>query len=186
MYINLILGGLVLAALIWLLAEHRRRKRARRDPAEMLRDEISRRRAAQSLNRQALAALAALRSARLAEVARGLERMRRALPEEGGKADLLRWQVKEDRIEFELASARPESGAPTPANLPFGQAGEVFTIRWDVRDLDLALFAAGEGAPPAGARGEYTLEWADRSVLAEKDLTAFLQSVSAIIAEKLA
>lgn len=165
MYINLILGVLVLAAIVWLIAGRRRKP----GPADMLQDEIARRRAVQETGRKAMDNFAALRSAKLAEVAGGLESMRRALAESGLRADLLDWRQLEDCIELELV-------------------GERLVIRWDIRNFDLDLFAAAESASslPLGARSEYSLAWPDKVRLAERDLSEFMRAVSSVIADKLA
>ncbi|MDR1125029.1 MAG: hypothetical protein LBM64_03060 [Deltaproteobacteria bacterium] len=165
MYINLILGVLVLAAIVWLIAGRRRKI----GPADMLQDEIARRRAVQETGRKALDNFAALRSARLAGVAEGLESMRRALAASGLRADHLVWRQLDDRIELELG-------------------GELLVIRWDIRNLDLAQFAAADSAAalPLGAKAEYSLAWPDRLRLTERDLSEFMRAVSSVIADKLA
>lgn len=165
MYINLILGVLVLAAIVWLIAG----RRPKPGPADMLQDEIARRRAAQEAGRKAMDNFAALRSARLAEVAEGLTSMRQALAQSGLRADLLSWRQLDDHIELELG-------------------GERLLIRWDVRNFDLDQFAAADSALslPLGARAEYSLAWSDRTRLAERDLSEFMRAVSSVIADKLA
>jgi hypothetical protein len=165
MYINLILGLLVVGAVIWLAHNFRKSKAS---PGEILRDEMAKRRSSQEEKKAGQERLAALRRRQLVPIADGLNNMRetmRSLP--------MRWLAQEERLELVLEI--PGNNAPRE---------EKFILRWDIKNLDLALLSAYERSPEF--YGEYILQWPDGSRFSEAELAVFMRKLSALIADKLA
>jgi hypothetical protein len=165
MYINLILGALVVGALVWLVRSCRKPKSS---PGEILLDEFSKRRTAQEEKKILQERLKSLRRRQLSLIADGLKKMREAM------ASLpMRWVEREECVELTLELA----GNTPPAE-------EKFTLRWDIKKLDLELLSSYENNPEF--YGEYILQWPDGSISAEAALTGFMRELSALIADKLA
>jgi hypothetical protein len=161
MYINLILGLIVVGAILWLVRSYRK---SRASPGAILLDEISKRRVALDKKKDMQERLKNLRHKHLKLLSEGLANMREALD----NPLPMRWQEQEERLELTL---EPTAGE------------EKFILRWDIKNLDWAFLAAYERSPEF--YGEYILQWPDGSVIAEAELASFLRELSAIIADKL-
>ena len=180
MYLNLLLGVTVLAAVIWLLVIYNRKEES---PGDMLTDELSRRRAMQENARRSRETLEALRRERLAPVEAGLAEMRSALNAQGLPPDLLDWQWADERLE--LCLARPGNATDRPEQDETKRsAPECFIIRWDVRQMDVDFPASG--GQPDRLAGEYSLTWPNGVQVLADDLQELLRAVSRLIAERLA
>lgn len=198
MYLNLILGILVIAAIVWLLVLYNRKDES---PREMLADEISRRRAAQETARKAAAVLERLRGERLKLVERDLAEMRQSLPQEGLGEDSLTWNRNGEALALTV-QARPlvgrdvdngltdadNAGWQNDAGLPGGQkranAPHQYLIRWDIKDIDIDFLAGLE--QPHSVPGVYGLTWPDGHVTYEEEHAEFMRVVSGLIADRLA
>ena len=205
MYVNLILGILVIVALIWLLVLYNRKSES---PREMLADEISRRRAAQEIARKAAAALEQLRDEKLELVERDLAEMRLSLPREGLPENSLDWRRDGEALALTLLPGRAASHAARQTGedrsahgetMRSEQAGraehagqaeqeaaraEEYRIRWDIRNIDLDFLAGLEQA--GNVPGLYSLTWPDGHVTREEERSDFMRVLSGLIADRLA
>lgn len=172
MHVNLILGLLVLLALGWLFRLYRGSRAQKLTPADLLREEIRRRKAALRESRTAAQRLHKLKEERLRPLEEGLRGMLEALPDD----DAARVSLSDEghRLLLVLPSGAPEAGAGASDNL---------VLEWDLRNFDLEAFS-----DPAGEKylsGEYAACLPDGVLFREKDVYAFLRALSRLMAERL-
>ena len=176
-YINLILGGVVLLALYWLLFGRRGRKDK---PSEILQDEINKRRAVLEEGEAAARRYRILQEEHLKGVECALQDMLSALPPADREAGLLSWQSGSRELSLcvksreECRSALEQGGLAEP---------EEFFITWDIKDYDIPRLAAPMGRrAPAGM---YCMRWGGGRRMEDTDLIEFIRRISGIIADRL-
>ncbi|MDL2307607.1 hypothetical protein LJC48_06245 [Desulfovibrio sp. OttesenSCG-928-C06] len=170
MYVNLILGILVITALIWLLVRYNRKDES---PREMLADELARRRAAQETARKANTALTLLRDEQLRQVADDLAEMRKSLPVEGLPEDAFVWRMQDGKL---MLVFLPDAQTDKTA--------EEFVIGWDIRNLDINFLAELEQVQ--NVPGGFNLTAPDGNVRYFAEHASLMRALSGLIADRLA
>lgn len=181
MHINLILGLIVVLAVWWLLKNHRENKNSRAEPADMLMDEISKRRAAQDASKRATERLAALRTEKIRPVVDGLEKMARALPDSASSG--MELADRRENVRLTLSYPLKKERADNPEREP-EIISETFDIEWNIKNFDLELFSGSSSLQ--SVPGEYIIRMKDGTMLQESDFSGFMRRLSGIIADRLA
>ena len=177
MYFNLILGGVVLIALCWLLLGGRGRKDK---PADILQDEISKRRAVLEEGETAARQYRLLQEECLKGVERALQDMLAALPQADREAGLLSWKTGPQELLLYVKSRRECQSALERGGLA---EPEEFVITWNIKDYDIQKLAA-----PLGRRmpaGLYCMRWGGDRRMEDSELIEFIRRLSGIIADRL-
>lgn len=182
MHINIILGLLVIAALVWLVS---RARSARRDPAKIMRREINRKQEEAETLEKAEATLQALRASRLKELETAIARMIQGIEREDRRP-----AVGRDSASGCITITLP-SYSGLPSNIGSGDsqgqrrvADAPCRLDWNVSDFNVQLFASRN--PAMRLYGEYSMRQGGETLARREELGDFLQNVSVIIAERVA
>lgn len=181
MHINLILGLVVILAIWWLLKNRQERKAANAEPADMLMDEISKRREAQLASTRAINRMRNLREQNMRPVAEGLKKMAAALPKNGPEQIII--EDNGELVRLTLHYAIKKELPDSPERKPDINS-EIFEMEWNVKNFDIELFSGSSSLQSVS--GEYIIRMKDGTILKETELTGFMRRVSALIADRLA
>lgn len=188
MHINLIIGLVFILAVWWLLREARARKKAKAEPADMLKNELKKRQEAQEQKQRAADRLASLKNEHLSKMMEAVEQMRDALKSNSGQS--LSAMREEDGISLAVRSCENTGktrATPSGANGSGHAASEcedIFYLEWNVRNFDLEVFS-GTGSL-RHVQGDYIIRMPDGSIVREKDFPGFMRAISGLIADRLA
>lgn len=138
MYINLVLGAVALAVVWFYLKKlFSKEDELSHSPAKLLENELQRRREKERETVRAFERLKDAGTKRVASVAKALDEMRAAMPEEAQKR--LEWRQDDDRLVISMTGRNTDT-----------HSLEVF---WKIPDLDLAIAAKRA----ENMHGEYVL-----------------------------
>lgn len=166
MHINLILGAVFLLAIWWLLRQAAERRRtAKTEPSDMLRDEITRRREAMAQSERAAARLTELKKAKTVEIFAALDDMLDGLPPE---CHHLHSENLGDEVSLSVQYKE--------------EMKDVFHLGWDIRNFDMGLFAGNE--PLRNVPGDYIVRLPDGSLLRDADFQSYMRRLSGLIADR--
>ncbi len=174
MHINLILGFLVIIAVIWLVKSYRAQKAEKAEPAQMLMDEMGKRRQAHDEGKRAGERLLELRIKRLRPVVQGVNDMKNALRPGESKGSLTVQDEGQTAVLHLEYKPRPESDP----------ARESLFLEWNVKNFDIELFSGQSSLQ--SVPGVYIIRMQDGAIIAEPDFNSYMRRLSGLIADRLA
>lgn len=167
MHINLFVGLIFLLALGWFVHEMRAHQKAKKaKPADLLKNDLEKRRAAQEQIRQASEHLAKLKATHAEKIMDVLKDMTQGLD---GSSKHISVQKNNNTVELTLAYKDKE---------------EVFYLEWNIKNFNMELLS--DPAAPKHTQGEYIIRMPGGSMLPEPDLASFTRTISGLIADRLA